>query len=405
VLGPAIRDGSLEPYPSMPPLVDIDLPAGKTERTLTVGVMSKDGKVNEVVGVNMIRESVLRYEGGAPPTSLAVELNCGVPSAGQSTTGHGVAGQYQVTISRGPELIWQFLVIRPSASSGNNASGIELQNVKFRGKMVLSRANVPVLNVQYYRNLCGPYRDWAYQEGMFVANGTDVAPGVRMCTDEPQTVLENGTDTGNIKGVAIYDREEVTLLSELEAGWYRYISKWTFSDEGIISPRFGFGMTTNSCVCRGHIHHVYWRFDFDIATAANNTVAELNQGVLKGIDFESMRARLTADQIWVVSNSVTGEAVIIKPGPLDGNYDKYGHGDLWLLRSHFPSEIDDSGQGSGSDAHLDPMLNNESIVNQDVVVWYAGHKVHDHFDSPTHVHDDGPNGPGLIGPDLILQKY
>jgi len=66
------------------------------------------------------------------------------------------------------------------------------------------------------------------------------------------------------------------------------------------------------------------------------------------------------------------------------------------------TEIDDSGQGSGTDAHIDPMLNNESIFNQDVVVWYAGHKVHDHFDAPTHVHGDGPS---LIGPDLILQKY
>ena len=95
VLGPAIRDGSIEPYPSMPPLADINLPAGKVERTLTVGLVSKDGKTNEVVGVNMIRESVLRFEGGAPPTSKATpDLNCGYPSAGQSTTSSGTAGQY-----------------------------------------------------------------------------------------------------------------------------------------------------------------------------------------------------------------------------------------------------------------------------------------------------------------------
>ena len=65
-----------------------------------------------------------------------------------------------MTISRGPELIWDFLVIRPSASSGNNKSGIELRNVNFRGKSVLSRANAPIINVQYYRNVWGPYRDW-----------------------------------------------------------------------------------------------------------------------------------------------------------------------------------------------------------------------------------------------------
>lgn len=87
-------------------------------------------------------------------------------------------------------------MIRPSSSSGNNASGIELQNVKFRGKLVLARANAPVLNVQYYRNLCGPYRDWSYQEGMFVANGTYVAGGsgngIMLCTDEPQTYYGPG---------------------------------------------------------------------------------------------------------------------------------------------------------------------------------------------------------------------
>ncbi|HZM85632.1 MAG TPA: hypothetical protein VFF31_03650 [Blastocatellia bacterium] len=403
-IGQAIRDGSLQPYPAMPPLVDIELPTNKVERTLAVGLLPRDGKgSNEVVGVNMIRESVARYEGGAPKTSHAAELNCGVPSAGQSTTSRGTAGQFQVVISRGPEEIWQFLCIRPAASSGSNASGIELRDIRFRGKLVMSRANAPILNVQYYQNACGPFRDWSWQEGMFVANGTDVAPGIRMCTDEPETVLDNGTDTGNFRGVAIYDREEVTLVSELNAGWYRYISKWIFHDEGIISPRFGYGATTNGCVCLGHVHHVYWRFDFDLGTAANNSPAEFYQGLLKGVDSESMRSRLTPDQYWLLSNSVSGEAVIIKPGPLDGNFDKFGKGDIWLLRSHFPSEIDDAGQpteGCGSCAHLNPMLNAESINNQDIVVWYGAHWTHDHFDGPQH-----NDGPYVHGPDLVLQKY
>jgi hypothetical protein len=407
-LGAAIRDGSLQPYPPMPPLVDIDQPAGNVERTLSVGLLPKDSKgKNEVVGVNMIRETVLRYEGGAPKTSNAIEANCGVPGAGQSTTSSGTAGQFEVTISRGTEEIWHFICIRPSASSGNNRSGIELRDVRFRTKMVMSRANAPILNVQYYQNLCGPYRDWSWQEGMFFADGNDVPDtngGIRICTSEPQTVLDNGTDTGNYRGVAIYDREEVTLVSELNAGWYRYISKWIFHDDGVISPRFGFGATLNSCVCNGHVHHVYWRFDFDVATATNNYVAEFNQGVLNAVDTESMRARLFTGQFWAVANSVSGETVFIRPGPLDGNYDKYGQGDLWLLRSHFPAEIDDSGQSSGgcsTCAHLNPMLNNEVIKGQDLVVWYGAHWVHDHFDQPIN-YGDGPN---VNGPDLVLEKY
>jgi len=382
----------------------------KVERALTVGLLPQDPKwKNEIVGVNMIRETVSRYRDGAPRTANAVQLNCGVTSAGQSTTPAGTPGQFEVVISRGSEEIWRFICIRPSASSGNNRSGIELRDVRFRGKMVLSRANAPILNVQYYQNLCGPFRDWSWQEGMFVANGTDVPNtngGIRICTDEPETVLDNGTDTGNYRGVAIFDREEVTLVSELNAGWYRYISKWIFHDDGMISPRFGFGATTNSCVCNGHIHHVYWRFDFDVATAANNSIAELSQGVLKDMGTESMRQRVSGEEYWKVSNTVSGETVIIRPGPLDGNYDKFGQGDLWLLRSHFPTEIDDSGQPTGdcsTCAHLNPMLNSESIAGQDVVVWYGGHWVHDHFDGPS-----GPNhadGPHVNGPDLILQKY
>jgi hypothetical protein len=86
-LGGAIRDGSLQPYPPMPPLVDIDQPVNKVERTLTVGLLPKDSKwKNEVVGVNMIRETVSRYIDGAPKTSYAIQTNCGVASAGQSTT-------------------------------------------------------------------------------------------------------------------------------------------------------------------------------------------------------------------------------------------------------------------------------------------------------------------------------
>ncbi|HKA19527.1 MAG TPA: hypothetical protein VKN18_14655 [Blastocatellia bacterium] len=407
-LGDAIRDGSLQPYPPMPPLLDIDQPVNKVERTLTVGLLPKDSsRKNEIVGVNMIRETVSRYDGGAPQTSYAVESNCGVTSAGQATTSNGTAGQFEVVISRGTEEIWRFICIRPSASSGNNRSGIELQNVRYRTKLVLARANAPILNVQYYRNACGPFRDWSWQEGMFVANGTDVPDtngGVRLCTDEPETVLDNGTDSGNYRGVAIYDREEVTLVSELNAGWYRYITKWIFHDDGMISPRFGFGATINSCVCNGHIHHVYWRFDFDVATAANNAVEEFNQGIPKSIDTESMCPRLSPDQFWRVFNTMTGEAVLIKPGPLDGNYDKFGQGDLWMLRNHFPAEIDDSGQPSGSCstcAHLNPMLTNESIAGQDVVVWYGGHWAHDHFDQHP-MHGDGPH---VNGPDLILQKY
>ena len=403
-IGAALHNNLLQTYMPMPPLVAIDAPVNKAERTVTVGLMPPDGKTgNEIVGINMIRQTVVHYEGGAPPTANVGTQNCGPNSAGQPTTSKGVAGQFDVVISRGGQEFWRFTCIRPSASSGVNASGIDLKNVKYRGKLVLKEAHAPILNVQYERNFCGPFRDWSYQENMFVANGTDVPGtngGIRMCSSEPQTILENGTDTGNFKGVAIWDREDVTLLSELNAGWYRYASKWVFHDEGIIEPRFGFGATFNNCVCHNHIHHVYWRFDFDINTAADNVAYEAHSGNLKVIDTEAMVARLGDGQYFLVRNAISNESVKIVAGPLDGFYDKFGKGDLWFLK-YKASEIDDSG-GSGSSINIAPFVNGESLNGTDLVVWYGGHWKHEHFDGPTPEHGDGPS---YSGPDLILQGF
>jgi len=33
--------------------------------------------------------------------------------------------------------------------------------------------------------------------------------------------------------------QEVVLVSEMEAGWYRYVSQWRLHTDGTIRPRFG----------------------------------------------------------------------------------------------------------------------------------------------------------------------
>src|ERR1044071_2128959 len=60
--GPALRDGTLQAYPPMPPLADINLTTSQVERTVTVGLMPQGGaRKSEIVGVNMIRQSAIRY--------------------------------------------------------------------------------------------------------------------------------------------------------------------------------------------------------------------------------------------------------------------------------------------------------------------------------------------------------
>jgi len=407
-IGSGIRDKTVTTYAPMPPLVNGSEAVGKVDRTIAVGLVYKDGgSAAEIVGVNMIRETIIRFAGNAPTASIAAPDACGPPSAGQSTTARGTQGSFNIVVSRAGTEIWNLTVVRPSASSGTRASGIEVLNVNYLGKRVLTRGHVPILNVQYDRNLCGPFRDWSYQEDMFTANGTDVAPGIRMCTSPPQTILESGTDSGNFRGVAVWDNhEEVQLVTEMQAGWYRYLMEWTFTDDGVIRPRYGFGATANNCVCNIHNHHAYWRFDFDIVTAGNNLVTENTPLNNSKLTKEVMSPRLFgSNQSWLIESqdAPNGESALLVPGDHDGNYNKYSKGDVWIL-SNKSNQIDDGvncTSGCNTSINIDPFISGESILNTDIVIWYAGHFSHD---------DGGSNSPTLfgehvVGPDIFLRHY
>ena len=411
-IGSALREGQLKPYRPMPPLIDVESPDGRNERTIAVGLLPVRSEArNEILGVNLVQQSVVRFAERAPGSSIALDSVCGPDYIQQATT-TGTAGQVWITVTQGNKVLWKFLAVRPAASSGTRGSGVELRFVDYRGKRVLYRAHVPILNVHYDNPPCGPYRDWQNEEGMIQANGVDVAPGFRLCPAPPTTILDTGSDAGNFGGVAIYVQgKEVVLVSEMEAGWYRYISEWRLHANGTIRPRFGFSAVQNSCVCNVHHHHPYWRFDFDIRTAGNNRVREFNDPPLVGKSnwdtkgFEIKRPRDPArKRKWVVENTATGEGYEIIPGPEDGVATAspdwpYPRGDVWILRYH-GSELDDGvncttgGVGCVTEANLDGFVNGEAINNHDVVVWYAGHVTHDVAHEPP-----GEFG-HICGPDL-----
>jgi hypothetical protein len=416
-LGMALREQRLLPYPAMPPLVGEELPDGRVERTIAVGLLPREGaQGHEIVAVNMIQRKTIRFEpsarGRAPLTAAAHNPICGFPYAGQSTAS-AVAGSAWVTVTQGGVTVWKFLVVRPAASSGTNGSGIELRYLDYRGKRVFYRAHVPILNVKYDGNACGPYRDWQNQEGMIQANGADLAPGFRLCPTPAKTILDTGNDTGNFLGVGIYVQgQEVVLVSEMEAGWYRYVSEWRLHTNGTIRPRFGFSAVQSSCVCNVHHHHVYWRFDFDIRTAGNNIVREFNDPPLFGGSkwhdktFEIRRPRDPArKRKWRVQNKGTGEAYDIIPNAGDGLAAAmpdwpFPRGDVWILRYH-SSEIDDGivAVGPPYETGLDAWLTGEPINGSDVVIWYGAHFTHD-------VAHDKPGEFGhIVGPDLKPVKW
>ena len=394
-----IDEGSLEPYAPMPPVLDSEMPDGRRDRTVAIGLRENDGErsVHRIVGANLFSRRLIdigdRFH--FPPLKP-----CEPPPGAGSCPSTGSTGQVSVTVSQAGQELWRFVAVRPAASSGTNGSGIELRYVDYRGKRVLYRAHVPILNVEYLSGApggCGPtYRDWQNGETCFQANGVDVIPGFRLCSSPATTILDSGSDAGNFKGVAIYVQgQDVVLVSELSAGWYRYISEWRLRSDGTILPTFGFTAIDNPCTCSEHVHHAYWRFDFDIRTAWNNKVEEFNDPPLVGgsnwhtKSYETRRPRdASRKRRWKVSNVATGEGYVLVPGVGDGTADAYGVGDAWVLR-YRGSEIDD-GQGFTTDpalsrANLDKFRTPaEGVTGTDVVLWYAGHFRHDQAHAAGH---------------------
>ncbi len=410
-----IKNNRLRTFPAMPP-TSLDPNTG--ERLINIGLESLDSSTqNEIVGVSFRRNEVVRYENNAPPTSLAAPEACGIPAGSGGSTSNGTAGQYQMTVAQNGTTLWEFLVIRPSASSGRTSerSGVELRNVKYKGKSVLKRAHNPVLNVEYTDGSCGPYRDWQWQEGAFQApdaGAQNPAPGIRLLAEGQvaTTAMETGNDTGNFRGVAVYrQNNETVLVSEMNAGWYRYIMEWRLADDGTIRPRYGFGATNNSCVCAVHNHHVYWRFDFDVV-GSSNKVYQLERGrkFITQIQTERKFNRNVATNRSIMVQNATGdEAYVLVPNLTDGKVDAYGDSDFWVLRyktdaGNAPIEISDAG-GRGTAINLDPFNNNESLDNQDVVVWYGSHFIH--ADGANIINPDRSgrqvlSGTHVVGPDI-----
>ena len=408
-LAEAARIAGVQPDESvaqgMPGFEAIQLPDGTSHRLLNLVLSSSNH--SRLVSVNM-NNSTFHVREATPKQCNAPAGN----TAGTSVFRANVvgSGSANIVISQGGKVLWTFQATRPAISSGRDGSGVELRNVKYKGKTVLYQAHVPILNVQYEEPIfqnCGPtFRDWQNEEWSFKCEGNDAVEGFRICTSPPQTTFDppHVDASGNFHGVAIFvEGQEVVLKSQLKAGWYRYVSEWRFHVDGSLKPRFGFGavLLGNNCVCQVHRHHVYWRLDFDIGTASNNLVREFNNPPGFGnanhheIKFETKRPkRPERHRHWEISNSKTGKTYGLFPGPNDGTLDAYGVGDLWVLKYH-PGELDDGGT---SNARIDEkFVNHESVRNTDVVIWYAAHFRHDQITQ---------GGAGqIVGPELRPLKW
>ena len=413
-----LASGSLTLYEPMPPIT-VD---GEGRRLINVGVISKVSagtsvEKNEVVSVHIPTGSIVRYPANAPDTSRASLLACGPGASGCSYT-TGPCSYYQISWPA-VDPVWKLNIRHPSCTNGvqGDGTGLEITDVYYRGRLIIKRAEVPVLNVLYAGNTCGPYRDWLDSEDCFQATGTDApsaGSGIRVASAPPSTLCESGTpgsDAGNFRGVAIYDQgNAVWLMTETTAGWYRYVMEWRLYLDGTIEPIFGFGATTNSCTCNPHYHHAYWRIEWAIDAASNgttddpatgiNTLEHLRAGTTDQYDPVSaegtfLRPAVDGDKdLFRIKNQATGNGYIITPGALDGNAngDTYGKWDFAALALN-TSQIDDP--NTNTSINITPWLTSEPLgTTKRLVTWY--HATYNHSD---------PGGTGepceLAGPRLV----
>jgi len=140
---------------SIPPVLTEESDDGTSQRVLRLVITS--GNSSRIVHVNMNTRTVV-----TPNVARSSEkrATCAATAdANAASNNRGLQGQGDFTISLGTQQLWTFTAIRPSSSSGRMGSGVELRNVKYKGKTVLYRAHVPILNVEYERQVsgCGPY--------------------------------------------------------------------------------------------------------------------------------------------------------------------------------------------------------------------------------------------------------
>jgi len=159
-------------------------------------------------------------------------------------------------------------VVRPRASSGTNGSGVELRFVDYKGQesfieptslsSTSNTARRERLRVADQLIEIGKTRKAAFMPPALILSGRASESARRLL----KPFSRAGVDCGNFAGVALwYDGRELRLVSQLSAGWYRYISDWRLRNDGGIGPRFGFAGTLNPCTCNVHTHHAYWRLD------------------------------------------------------------------------------------------------------------------------------------------------
>jgi hypothetical protein len=423
LFGPLLRAGDYTVATVMPPTDET--PAAP--RQIHLGLLPADGGAlpSIVVAYDYRTDSIVSFPDGAPDRAKASGLGgttsdtarrgeiCGPAPNSTCSIDSGGSGILSVEWPAGDPL-WTFDVVRPSITDNTLVegtrvarlgTGVELRNVRFAGRLVFVSAHMPVLNVQYDADICGPYRDWLFQEtcfDVFEPENFTIAPGFHRATEPSRTICESGTDVGDFAGVSIVDGEtSIRLISEMPAGQYRYSTGWELTRLGTVQPLFFVETTRTSCTCISRTHHGWWRFD----VAIDGTADEEVEGGIRAPNVVERRDSPTGAWTRVTQEMTTnrgaaftgGEAEFrlrnvetgttweiaqetIATGTAEG--DDYAQWDVGLL-AWDPLEVTDwhsrnSSSGFPPSAqtfiNVEPYKDGESIDEKRIAFWYGFHQ-------------------------------
>lgn len=356
----------------------------------------------------------------------------------RAQSGLNCSGQYlvDVTLPTGGrwEMCWE----------QRNAEGIVLYDVYYTTptgirRSVLGQANLAQIHVPYDDNGARFYdlSDYGLGGNSMIALTAADCPGGTLLADNGKNVIclqvqprgyEYKYYNAGLQGY------ELSLFSVSGLGEYNYIPLWKFMDNGIIEPSVqatgrlqrwnndpstGWKLGTNGAgdvYGIAHTHNYYWRLDFDIDGPANDAVDEINFSPTdstnsgysiavtpltvesaRDVDPSHMRSWRIRD---TVTNNADGMPISYQLEPMRVGhhfqgpaYEPFTNHQFYVTTAKACEQwVSHNPTSAGCGDNVTAFVNGESLVGQDIVVWYGitfHHLPRNEDESMMDAHTDG----------------
>ena len=253
-------------------------------------------------------------------------------------------------------------------------AGIGLRDVRFNGRTILYRGNMPVVRVKYKDDACGPYADRITWQNLQTDNN---------CHNNQKVCQRTFSFAG---------REWLEISGRAFIGSYDIVQAWFLTADGEVQPR----LFSRGLQCQvDHVHHPYWQLDFDMDGAPNDQAflhlsSFLDFGFGPGWfrysnEYDSRR-NPSEKPVWFVRDAQTLLGAFVQPSTDDGPHDAFSSINVGIRRYH-GNEVGPWPFGASGELGFN---NGENVISQDNVLWYVGHLPHNAADGPDHYHAVGP---------------